>query len=216
MRSLVLATLLAGLLAVTAQPAQAICAVDAEGGCSRLSHSLDLDVGGDCPEDASLCIIDLDGNLSQSPNDADYDLVVRNTAGSAITLELHAIGFFNQETGEAELQRHASRLLASVEVAAGETARIEDVDVPGNVSLIRVQAMSADGRQAEVDQELLNLRIMMMQPGDGPVDDGSGQEPAGDLDDGAAQDSGKDAPALPLALLVLGCLAAVLAVRRFG
>jgi hypothetical protein len=218
MRALALA-LLAGLLAVTAAPVQALCAVDAEGGCSRLRHSLDLEVSETCPDAQPLCIVDKDGNLSQAPNDADYDIVVRNPTGSAITFEVFVLGGFDDD-GMPTKDRVAPQRLASMEIAAGQTATLEDILVPGNVSYLRVQAMSAAGTQAEQDAELLNYRIMMMQPGDGLAEDGSGEEPAGNLDDevpeDAVEESGKDAPAAPFALVVaaLACLALAVGLRR--
>lgn len=217
MRSLVLA-LLAGLLAVSAPSAQALCAVDAEGGCSRIRHFLDLEVSAACDEGKALCIVDKDGNLSQAPNDADYDIVVRNPTGSAVTFEVFALGGFDDD-GMPQKDRAAPQLLDTLEVAAGETGRLEDVAVPAEFSHLRVQAMSGAGAQAEQDAELLNYRIMMMQPTDGLPEDGSGEEPAGNLDDEvpAGEDgSAKDAPAAPFALAVaaLACLALAFGFRR--
>ena len=214
MRSLVLA-LLAGLLAVSAPPAQALCAVDEEGGCSRIQHFLDLEVSEACDEGKALCIVDKDGNLSQAPNDADYDIVVRNPTGSPVTFEVFALGGFDED-GMPQKDRAAPRLLATLEVAAGATGRLEDVAVPAESSHLRVQAMSDAGSQAEQDAELLNFRILMMQPGEGLPEDG--EEPAGNLDDEGPADgeSAKDAPAAPVALVVaaLGCLALAFGFHR--
>ena len=215
MRGLAIA-LLAGLLAVAAPSAQAICAVDAEGGCSALPHSLDLVVADGCPADEPLCILDQDGNLSGAPNGSEWDIVVRNSLGSAVTLEVFAIGFYDPETGEPVTgDRVAAQLLGSLDIPAGGSASLDDVYVPGNVSHVRLQAMSADGKEGEVDAELSNIRIMMMQPGDGPVDeDPQGEEvPAGE---DQPQPEGKDAPApgFLLAVLALGALALVAGFRR--
>lgn len=215
MRGLAFA-LLAGLLAVTAPPASALCAVDDEGGCSRLRHMAILDIDDACPQSATLCLAAQDESLSGAPNEADWAFRIHNGASSAITLELFAIGFYDPETGEAHVGRLAAQKLATIEVPAGQDLETDfDTLVPGNVSHVRVQVLSAAGGQDEVDAELSNVRIMMMQPGDGAVDDGSG-EPAGNLDDAPADAEGdsKDTPALPLALLALGCLAAVLVARR--
>lgn len=217
MRSLVLA-LLAGLLAVSAPPAQALCAVDEEGGCSRLRHSLDLEVSSACPEAQALCIVDRDGNLSQAMGDANYTIVVRNPTGSPLTFELFALGGFDED-GMPQKDRRAPQLLATVEVAAGQTVTLADILVPGDFSHLRVQALSEAGTQAEQDAELMNYRIMMMEPGEGLPEDGSGEEPAGNLDDDvpAGEDgSAKDAPAAPFALVVaaLACLAVAFGFRR--
>lgn len=220
MRSFVLAaTLLAGLLAVAAPTAQALCAVDEEGGCSRLRHTLVIDVDDACPDGASLCLVARNESLAGAPNEADWAFRIHNGGTSAITLELHAIGFYDPETGEPRLDRVASQKLATIEVPAGEDLETDfDTYVPGNVSHVRVQVLADGEREAEVDAELTNVRIMMMQPGDGPVDDGLGEEPAGNLDDPApdsdAEAGSKESPGLPLVLLVVGCLAAVLLARR--
>jgi hypothetical protein len=219
MRSSVLAaTLLAGLLAVTAAPtASALCAVDEEGGCSRLRHLLVLDIDDACPDGAALCIVAQNESLDGAPNEADWAFRIHNGASSAITLELHAIGFFDPETGEPRLDRVASQKLATVEVPAGQDVETDfATTVPGNVSHVRVQVLSTDSKEAELDAELSNIRIMMMQPVDGPM----GDDPAdsgddlGQHDEGAGATAGKESPSLPLALLVLGCVAAVLVARR--
>jgi hypothetical protein len=216
------ALLLAGLLmAVTAPHVAALCAVDEEGGCSRLRHTVVLDIEDDC-DAADLCLVAGNDSLDGAPNDADWSFVLHNHGTSAITLELFAIGSYDPDTGEPVLDRAAARKLASIEVAAGESLTTDFVHVvPGNVSHVRIQALSEAGTQAEIEAELSNVRIMMMQPGDGPVDDssGAGEEPAGNLDDDvpveeSEEDSKKESPGLPLALLVVGCLAAVLLARR--
>ncbi|MEA3165196.1 MAG: hypothetical protein QOJ26_40 [Thermoplasmata archaeon] len=213
MRGIVIA-LLAGLLAATAPSASALCMADAEGGCGRLQNALDLDIDTDCADGAPLCVIDRNETLA-GPNESDWDIVVHNHGSSAITLEFRAIGFYDKD-GEPVVDRTASQLLASLDVPAGQNSSVSDVYVPGNVSHVRVQALAQDpDREAELDAQLSNIRIMMMQPGDGPVDDGAGQEPASDLDDHApAAGSSKDSPALALPLLAVGCLVAVLAARR--
>jgi hypothetical protein len=217
MRSFVLAaTLFAGLLAVAAPTAQALCAVDEEGGCSRLRHMVVPDIDDACPPGAALCLVAQNESFSGAPNEADWAFRIHNGASSAITLELFAIGFYDPETGEAHVDRVAAQKLVALEVPAGEDLETDfDTVVPGNVSHVRVQVLSAAGSEAELDAELSNVRIMMMEPGDGIVDEGSG-EPAGNLDDDPADADKKDTPALPLALLVLGCLAAVLVARRLA
>lgn len=209
--------LLAGLLAVTAPNASALCAVDEEGGCSRLRHMVVLDIQDACPDGASLCLVAQNESLAGAPNEADWAFRIHNGASSAITLELHAIGFYDPQTGEARLDRLASQKLATIEVPAGQDLETDfDTVVPGNVSHVRVQVLADQHREAEVDAELSNVRIMMMQPGDGPVDEDT-PEPQGNLDDhapGAEDEDAKDAPALSLALLVVGCLVAVLVARR--
>lgn len=210
MRGIAIA-LLAGLLAAAAPTAQALCAVDEEGGCSRIQHFIDLEVAGECPDSAQLCIIDRDGNLSTAPNDADWDITLRNAAGSAFTFELYAIGFYDENGEPVTGDRVAAQLLTTIEVPDGQSVFLDDVGIPANVSHVRVQALAEDERQAEQDAELANYRIMMMQPGDGPVDEGQ----QGNLDDDVpADEDSKDAPALPLAVLVLACIGAVLVARR--
>ena len=216
MRGLAIA-LLAGLLAVSVPSTQALCAVDEEGGCSRLRHMLVLDVDDSCADGAALCLIAQNESLDGAPNEADWAFRIHNGASSAITVELFAIGFYDPDTGEPHLDRIASQKLAAVEVPAGQDLETDFATyVPGNVSNVRVQVLSSDGSEAELDAELSNIRIMMMQPGDDGVVDEGGQEPAGNLDDEApaGADEKKDTPAVPLALLVLGCLAAVVAARR--
>lgn len=211
MRGLAFA-LLAGLLAVTVPPASALCVADDEGGCSRMRHMVVLDIDDTCPESARLCIVAQNESFSGAPNEADWAFRLHNGASSAITLELFAIGFYDPETGEARVDRVAAQKLATIQIPAGEDLETGfDTVIPGNVSHVRVQVLSAAGSEAELEAELSNVRIMMMQPGDGMVDDGSG-EPA-PADDEADK---KDTPALPLALLVLGCLAAVLVARRLA
>ena len=213
--------LLAGLLAVTAPNASALCMADDEGGCSRLRHMLVLDIQDDCADTAPLCLVAQNESLDGAPNEADWAFRIHNGASSAITVELFAIGDYDPETGEPRVGRVAAQKLASIEVPAGEDLETDfDTYVPGNVSNVRVQVLSAAGSEAELDAELSNIRIMMMQPGDGPVDEGA--EPTGTLDDhapdsgaGAETDSDrKDSPGLPLVLLLVGCAAALLAVRR--
>lgn len=218
MRSLVLAaTLLAGLLAVTAPPASALCVDDGDGGCSRLHHDLDLQVSEGCPADEPLCILDPDGTLQDSPNDADYRIVVHNGASSAVTVELLAIRFYDDMTTpdrDESAERIGAVLLGRLEVPAGGSAELEEVDVPGNVSHVRVQALAADGREAEVDQELSAIRTLAF--GDGPADSGMADDGGETADEvGMPQPpADKDAPALPLVLLVAGVAAALAVARR--
>lgn len=213
MRGLAIA-LLAGLLAVSAPSAQALCAVDEEGGCDSLRHMVVLDVDDACPDGASLCLVPQNESLEGAPNDADWAFRVHNGGSSAITLELFAIGFYDENGEPVTGDRLAAQKLGTIEVPAGEDLETDfSTVVPGNVSHVRVQVLSAAGGQAEKDAELANYRIMMMQPGE------AGEEPAGNLDDGAPQDDdadGKDAPAPGFLLLVLalGALAMAAGFRR--
>ena len=206
--------LLAGLLAVTAPPASALCIEDGEGGCTAGTYSFAIDVRqDDCPESATLCVADADGNLSQAPNSALWNLAIRNHASSGVTFEVHAIGHTDDAVADdGSVERRRSFLLGTIVVPAGETVRLDQVEVNETVSLVRLQAMSEDGRQGELDQDVMNFQILAVG---GPVD----EEPQGNLDDEGPEDEdadsgSKDSPGLPLALLVIGCLAAVLLARR--
>lgn len=214
MRSLVLAPLLAGLLLAVAAPhASAICAVDEEGGCDRLRHMLVVDIDDSCADGAALCLVAQNESLSGAPNDADWAFRVHNGASSAITLELYAIGFYNEDGEPVTGDRVAAQLLATVQVPAGETVETDfATHVAANVSHVRVQALSAAGHQAEADGELSNIRIMMMTPGE------SGEEPQGNLDDDVPveEDEAKDAPAPTFLMMVLalGAIAVAAGFRR--
>lgn len=211
MRGIAIA-LLAGLLAVTAPPAQALCAVDAEGGCDRLRHLVVLDLDDACPDGKALCIVAQNESLAGAPNDADWAFRIHNGGSSAITLELFAIGFYDENGEPVTGDRVAAQKLATLQVPAGQDLETDFATlVPANVSHVRVQALSADGQQAEQDAELSNYRIFMMQPGE------AGEEPQGNLDDDAPADAeGKDAPAASALVLVLalGCLALAVGLRR--
>jgi hypothetical protein len=211
--------LLAGLLAVTAPPASALCVEDGEGGCTAGTYSftIDLDEEGCADANATLCVVDADGNLSQAPNSALWNLTIRNHASSPVTFEVFAISFTDDPVSDdGTRERSRAVLLATIEAAAGETVRLDQVEVDQTVAAVRLQAMADDGRQGELDQDVMNFQILAVG---GIVD----EEPQGDLDDDvpadgedeADADSGsKDSPGLPLALLVVGCLAAVLLARR--
>lgn len=200
-------SLLAGLLALTAPTAQALCAVDEEGGCDRLRHMVVLDVDDACPDGKALCLVAQNESLAGAPNDADWAFRIHNGGSSAITLELFAIGFYDENGEPVTGDRIAAQKLATLQVAAGEHLETDFATlVPGNVSHVRVQVLSADGQQAEQDAELSNYRIFMMQPGEG------GEEPQGNLDDDVpAEDEGKDAPAPTFVLLVLALAALAVA-----
>jgi hypothetical protein len=199
--------LLASLLAATAPSATALCLQDSEGGCGTFRHDIVVEIhDGDCPEGARLCIIDIDGSLANAPNDALLNLTVRNLSSSAITVELRTLGRFSDaDTSDGE-RRHASTLLASLEVPASESRSAHDIRVDGDISHVRLQGMTADGRQAEVDHELLNVRIFAMGPGE--------PEPAGPQDDEVDAVDGKDASAAPAALLLMAVLGALLVARK--
>jgi hypothetical protein len=209
--------LLAGLLAVTAPNATALCIEDSEGGCTAGTYSFTLDIAEDCPEDAPLCVIDADGNLSQAPNSALWNLTIRNHASSDVTFEVFAISFTDDAVADDGTRaRTRSLLLGTIDVAAGETVRLDEVEVNETVAAVRLQALTDDERQAELDQDVMNFQILAVG---GIVD----EEPQGNLDDDVPADGeedsdadsgSKDSPGLPLALLVLGCLGAVLAARR--
>lgn len=205
-------TLLAGLLAVAAPTAQALCAVDEEGGCDRLRHMVVLDIDDACPDGAALCLVAQNESLSGAPNDADWAFRIHNGGSSTITLELFAIGFYDENGEPVTGDRIAAQKLATLEVLAGQHLETDFATlVPGNVSHVRVQILSADGHEAEQDAELSNYRIFMMQPGE------AGEEPQGNLDDDApADDEGKDAsaPSALLLVLALGCLAVAVGLRR--
>jgi hypothetical protein len=93
-----------------------------------------------------------------------------------------------------------------LEVPAGASRSSHDIEVDGDVSHVRLQGMTADGRQAEVDHELLNVRIFAMQPGE--------PEPAGPQDDEVDAVDGKDASAAPAVLLLMAVLGALLVARK--
>jgi hypothetical protein len=196
--------LLASLLAATAPSATALCLQDSEGGCGTFRHDIVVEIhDGDCPEGARLCIIDVDGSLANAPNDALLNLTVRNLSSSAVTVELRTLARFSDADAS---ERRASVLLASLEVPAGASRSAHDIEVDGDVSHVRLQGMTADGRQAEVDHELLNVRIFAMQPGE--------PEPAGPQDDEVDAVDGKDASAAPAVLLLMAVLGALLVARK--
>jgi hypothetical protein len=196
--------LLASLLAATAPSATALCLQDSEGGCGTFRHDIVVEIhDGDCPEGARLCIIDVDGSLANAPNDALLNLTVRNLSSSAVTVELRTLARFSDADAS---ERRASVLLASLEVPAGASRSAHDIEVDGDVSHVRLQGMTADGRQAEVDHELLNVRIFAMQPGE--------PEPAGPQDDEVDAVDGKDASAATAVLLLMAVLGALLVARK--
>jgi hypothetical protein len=196
--------LLASLLAATAPSATALCLQDSEGGCGTFRHDIVVEIhDGDCPEGARLCIIDVDGSLANAPNDALLNLTVRNLSSSAVTVELRTLARFSDADAS---ERRASVLLASLEVPAGASRSAHDIEVDGDVSHVRLQGMTADGRQAEVDHELLNVRLFAMQPGE--------PEPAGPQDDEVDAVDGKDASAAPAVLLLMAVLGALLVARK--
>jgi hypothetical protein len=209
--------LLAGLLAVTAPPATALCIEDGDGGCTAGTYSFTIDIEeDDCPEEALLCVLDADGNLSQAPNAAKWNLTIRNRSGSDVVFELHAIGFSDDAEDNGTAERRGSLLLATIDVPAGEEVRLDEVGVDQSVTKVRLQAMSEDGREGELDQEPLDFQILAVG---GIADEGQQGDPGDEVPEdtaaGSDEDAGsKDSPGLPLALLVLGCLAAVVAARR--
>ncbi|MEA3137666.1 MAG: hypothetical protein QOC71_1947, partial [Thermoplasmata archaeon] len=106
--------------------------------------------------------------------------------------------------------RASAQELAHFDLAAGESGT-KEVVVEQNTGLLRAQAM-ADGKEAELER-VIPIRYTILGQGGGPAD-GTVSDPDMVEQSGAGGDAKKDTPALPLALLVLGCLAAVLVARR--
>lgn len=211
MRGIAIA-LLAGLLAVTAPPASALCMEDAEGGCTAGTYPFTIDIKDvACPDANALCVVDADGNLSQAPNSALWNLTIRNHATSAVTFQLFATSFSDDPISDGGTrERTRSVLLGAIEVPAGQTVRLDEVKVNETIASVRLQALSADQRQGELDQDVMTFQILAVGGAPEP-----GEEQPGNLDDHAPADAdSKDSPGLPLALLVLGCLGAVLLARR--
>lgn len=201
--------MLAGLLALTAQPASALCVADGEGGCSALRHDLAIDVRDDCADAAGgLCLASPeDADVSFVPSGGILNLSVTNSLGVPLDFEVLVTARFDDATssdGTAERVR-ADRILLLQAIQPGET-RVHELQLDGNASALRLQALAADARHAELDAQV--TPVMAMTGGAPDVD------PAQDASDDPAGDAGKDAPYLGIVALV-GVLAAFAGLRRF-
>lgn len=216
MRGILLA-LLAGLLAVTAQPVSALCADDGNGGCSAFRHDLVLTVRDDCPEAGSLCLLtpeEVDGLLI--PGTGILNLTIVNRLGVPIDLEVYITARFDDaQASDGTVPRvRADRVLLLEDIQPGE-ARNHEWQVDGNASALRFQALSADARQGERDADV--TPIMLMTGGAPEVD------PAQDGTDQSHQpvlDERKDAPmlgagAVAVTLGAIVALAAFFGLRKF-
>ncbi|MEK6976103.1 MAG: hypothetical protein AABY18_07155 [Candidatus Thermoplasmatota archaeon] len=208
MRNLALLTF-AGLAAVTlvALPASALCAVEADGGCSGIAApAVSFDVRSDCADAAGgLCLAD-DGNASNILAGNDLHLNVTNHHGQSVDFEVFIIQRVDDAVDDSgqPLRVRADRIAVLEDVAAGET-RYANLAIDGNTSMLRFQALSADAKHAELDVQAMH--VMSMTGGAPEVD------PAQDASDDAESD-GKDAPYLGIVALV-GVLAAIVGLRRY-
>jgi hypothetical protein len=214
MRGLVPA-LLAGLVALTA-PALPAAAIYVENGELPLVR-LDLEVRDrDCPGGAALCVVDLTGNLSSVSDAMRVDLHVANRAADAAAAELFATQRVYDATADGkdspgEGERVAPELLAHLDLAPGEE-KSQEVVIRQGTGLVRVQATTG-GAEAELDREVpIRYTILADQSAEDMADDSGPAQP--DAQPPQPENGGKDAPALPLAGLVLACALAVLVARR--
>jgi hypothetical protein len=226
MRRLALAATLAGLLAVTASaPATALYVESGELPLLRL----DLEVRDQgCPDGAALCLVDLTGNLSSLTDAMRVDLHVVNHAADAAAAELFATQRVYDGTadgangagpdadggnGTASSERTAPELLVHLDLAPGEEKAQEAV-VKQGTGFVRVQAM-AGGAEAELDREIpIRYTILADQSPEDMADDSGPADAPHDPAPGAMQGQSKDSPGVPMALLVLGVAAALVAARR--
>jgi hypothetical protein len=207
--------LLAGLAALTlaAVPVSALCADDGNGGCqSMAAPNVAFDVRSDCADSAGgLCLAQGNGSIIAGN---DVHLNVTNHHGQPIDFEV----FLTQRVDDAvddsgePVRVRADLILRLEDIAAGET-RYAKFAVDGNASMLRFQALSADGKHAELDVRAEHVMYMTGLPegGEGEVID-----PAADQDGRAADanEAGKDAPYLGIVALV-GVLVAIVGFRRY-
>ena len=213
--------LLAGLAAVTfaAMPASALCADDGNGGCTAPVHDVALVVKA-CADDASrACIVpaeDVDAVFLWSGRN---NVTLDNRLGTGLDLEALVIARLDDaESSDGSAGRLRADPIGSFAVPAGQSATHELL-VDGNASKVRLQALLADGREAELDLDVQHVMTMMGgvegQPGDQPVDPEAEEladdsAPVVDSDRAANQ----DAPYLGV-VAVVGVLAAIVGLRRF-
>ena len=209
--------MLAGLLAATAPSASALCADDGNRGCqSMAAPSFAVDVRGDCADSAAGLCLDHDGNASIIAGN-DLHLNVTNHHGQPIDFEV----FLTQRVDDAvddqgnPVRVRADRIILLEDIPAGET-RYAKLAIDGNASMLRFQALSADGKQAELDVRAEHVMYMTGLPeGEG---DGEVVDPIADQDgratDADAEADGKDAPYLGI-VVVVGVLAAIVGLRRY-
>ena len=206
--------MLAGLAAVTFAPtAAALCADDGNGGCTAPVHDLHL-VLKPCADDAArACLVpaeDVDAVFVYSGKN---NLTIDNQLGDA-DLEAFVTGRLDDaQPDDGSAARVRADKVAAFIVAPGKSSH--ELAIDGNASHVRLQALLADGRQAELDAEVLHVMTMMGGvPEDQPVDPRA-EELADDsapVVDSKAPAS-KDAPYLGL-VAVVGVLAAIVGLRR--
>ena len=209
-------TLLAGLLAMTAPPAAALCADDGNGGCqSMAAPGVHIDVRGDCADSAGGLCLSGDGNESNIVAGNDLHLNVTNHHGHAIDFEFFLTSRVDDavdDSGE-PLRVRADRIVLLEDIAPGET-RYAKVAIDGNASMLRFQALSADSKHAELDVQAMHVMYMTGgAPEVDPAQDGASDDVDGGAPDDRAADAGKDAPYLGV-VLVVALLAAFAAFRR--
>jgi hypothetical protein len=219
--------LLAGLAALTfaALPATALCADDGNGGCQAMAApSVAFDVRSEChlqddgqsPDGpAGLCLAD-DGNASNILAGNDLHLNVTNQHGYPIDFEVFVIQRADDavdDSGE-PVRLRADRIGLLEDVAAGET-RYAKLAIDANATQLRFQALSSDGKHAEMDVQAMHIMYMTGLP-EGGEGDGEVVDPAADQDGRAtdAEADGKDAPYLGI-VAVVGVLAAIVGLRRY-
>lgn len=210
MRGFLLA-LLAGLLAVTAQPAAALCADDGNGGCQAMAApAVAFDVRGDCEDSAGGLCLAGDGNETNILAGNDLHLNVTNRHGHPIDFEVFLTQRVDDpvsDTGEPERLR-ADRIVLLQAIAPGET-RYAKLAIDGNTSMLRFQALSADAKQAELDIQALH--VMYMTGGAPEVDPG---QDGTDQSHQPVVDERKDAPMLGAGAVAV-TLGAVVALAAF-
>ena len=218
MRNLALIPL-AGLLAATllflGTPVSALCADDGQGGCqSMAAPGVAFDVRSDCPDSAGGLCLGEDGNASNILAGNDLHLNVTNHHGHPLDFEVLIIQRLDDavdDSGE-PVRLRADRIAFLEDVAPGETRYVKFA-VDGNASQLRFQAMSADGKHAELDAQAMHVMYMTGgAPEVDPAQDGMDSDDSGLTVDPDGS-KGKDAPFLPLVALI-GLVVLVVAFRR--
>lgn len=217
MRGILLA-LLAGLLAVTAQPVSALCADDGNGGCSAFRQDLVLTVRDDCPDAGPtvLCLVapdQVDGLFI--PGTGILNLTLVNGLRVPIDFEVYITARFDDaQASDGTARVRADRILLLEDIQPGE-ARNHEWQVDGNASALRFQALSADARHGERDAEVTPIMLMTGgAPEPDPAQDGTDQSHQ------PVVDERKDAPmlgagAVAVALGAVVALAAFFGLRKY-
>lgn len=201
--------MLVGLLAVTAHPVAALCADDGNGGCQGFRHDLTLDVRSDCEDSAGgLCLAapdDVDAYLV--PSGGILNLTIRNLSGVVLDFEVFATARFDDaQSDDGSQSRLRADLLHRFDDLQPGEVRTQEIALDGNVSKLRLQALSVDQRHAEIDADVTPVMLMTGMPEVDPAQD--------DVPADSQKDAGKDAPYLGIVAIV-GVLAAIVGLRRY-